>query len=69
MCAKCECEKLKVNLQWAVLRLYDTELITSSRACELLDCKIQDFREMYKRYFDTDTVRHIPATRGYNGPT
>jgi hypothetical protein len=38
------------RLEWCVLRLYDTHLITASRACELLDCKQQDFREMYLNF-------------------
>ena len=39
------------SLIWSVCRLYDTELITGSRACELLDgIKMQDFRELYTKW-------------------
>lgn len=37
-------------LQWAVCRLYDVELITASRACELLGCKQQEFRALYAKF-------------------
>lgn len=39
---------LEYTLQYAVCRLYDTELITASRACELLGgIKAQEFRQLY----------------------
>jgi hypothetical protein len=38
------------KFEWTVLRLYDAELITASRACELLNCKQQDFNSLYINY-------------------
>lgn len=43
-------------LRWSVCRLYDTELITASRACELLECKMQDFWAIYAK-FPAEAVR------------
>ncbi len=44
---ECELVRLRESLHWSICRLYDAELITSSRACELLGCKMQDFRSVY----------------------
>lgn len=46
-----ERDSARASLEWAVCRLYDTELITASRACELLGgMKMLDFRELYAKF-------------------
>lgn len=46
-----ENKRQRESLIWSVCRLYDTELITGSRACELLDgIKVQEFRELYTKW-------------------
>ena len=46
---------LKNKLQLCVCRLYDAELITGSRACELLGgIKMQDFIQIYQSGWQKD---------------
>ncbi len=53
-CQKVEKTAIRKSLQWAVCRLYDTELITGSRACELLGgIKAQEFRELYTKWAES----------------
>jgi len=45
------------SLIWSVCRLYDMELITGSRACELLDgIKVQEFRELHTKWAESVDV-------------
>lgn len=45
---------LRESLRESVCRLYDTELITGSRACELLGgIKAQEFRELYTKWAES----------------
>lgn len=46
MSRACSAE-LRANLELCVCRLYDIEIITASRACELLGIKAQEFRELF----------------------
>lgn len=51
---KSSLSRQRESLIWAVCRLYDTGLITGSRACELLDgIKAQDFRELYTKWAES----------------
>lgn len=43
--------RLRESLIWSVCLLWDMEMITGSRACELLGgIKMLDFRELYKKW-------------------